>query len=330
MGRRRAARGTARDRGFGRSGPGIADAGVRMHPLRMPNIPANGIQLEYDTFGPDAGRPLVLIMGLGGQMLMWDEAFCEALAERGHRVVRFDNRDVGLSTKFDEAGVPDVPALMAAAASGQSVEVPYTLDDMADDVAGLLDALGLTSAHVCGASLGGMIAQTVAIRHAPRVRSLVSIMSTTGSPDVSPARPEAMQVLLAPPPADRAGNIERAIETWRVIGSPGYPADPERIRERSEILYDRAFTPTGTARQMAAILAHGSRGEALAGVTVPTLVIHGTDDPLVPIEGGRDTARAIPGAELLEVEGMGHDLPPALFERFADAISEHTRKAESA
>ncbi|MEN8182861.1 MAG: alpha/beta fold hydrolase [Myxococcota bacterium] len=295
----------------------------------MPTLESNGIQLEYDTFGDRSGRPLLLIMGLGAQMILWDEEFCEALAARGHWVVRFDNRDVGLSTKFDEAGVPNVLELMQRTAAGEPVFTPYTLDEMADDAAGLLDALELDSAHVCGASMGGMIAQTVAIRHPERLRSLVSIMSTTGDPDLPPARPDAMVILMTPPPSDRAGSIERAVTTWKTIGSPGFAFDETRIRERAGRLYDRCFHPAGVSRQLAAILAHGSRSEALGGVTVPTLVVHGDADPLVPVEGGRDTAKRIPGAELLVIEGMGHDLPPALWPRLADAISEHTAKASS-
>ena len=295
----------------------------------MARLRANGIELEYDSFGSQTGRPLVLVMGLGGQMIMWDEGFCEALAERGHWVVRFDNRDVGLSTKFDAAGIPNVLELMQQSAAGRTPAVPYTLDDMADDAAGLLDALGLDDVHLCGASMGGMIAQTVAIRHGRRLRSLTSIMSSTGNPSVPPAKPEAMSVLMTPPPTDRAGSLDAAVRTWRTIGSPGFPFDEARIRERAGRLYDRAFYPQGTARQLAAIVAHGSRAEKLRSVSTPTLVIHGAADPLVPLEGGRDTARSIPGAELLVIEGMGHDLPEGAWPTLIGAISEHTAKAEA-
>jgi pimeloyl-ACP methyl ester carboxylesterase len=294
----------------------------------MPQAKANGIQLEYETFGRASDAPLLLIMGLGAQMLLWDEEFCGLLAERGHYVIRFDNRDVGLSTKFDHAGVPNVVAMMQPGADRSSA--PYTLDDMADDAAGLLGALGIGSAHVVGASMGGMIAQTVAYRHAAKTRSLVSIMSSTGNPALPPAKPEAMAVLMTPRPPDRASNVEAAVLAARVIGSPAYPADEARLRQRAGLMFDRAFTPFGTVRQMAAIFAHGSRVKRLAAVAAPTLVIHGVADPLVPIEGGRDTARSIPGAELLEIEGMGHDLPPALWTQLADAIAAHTKKAEAA
>jgi pimeloyl-ACP methyl ester carboxylesterase len=295
----------------------------------MARARANGIEIEYDTFGARDGRPLLLVMGLGGQSLMWDEAFCEALAERGHFVVRFDNRDVGLSSKFGHAGVPNVMELMMKAASGQPLDVPYTLDDMADDAAGLLDALELETAHVCGASMGGMIVQTLAIRHPARLRSLVSIMSTTGDPSLPPAQPEAMAVLVTPPPADRAGSLDAAVRTWRTIGSPGFPFDEAKIRERAGRLYDRSFYPEGVVRQLAAILAHGNRAPKLREVATPALVIHGAADPLVPLAGGEHTARSIPGAELLVVEGMGHDLPEGAWPRIIGAISEHTAKAEA-
>ncbi len=296
----------------------------------MPKIECRDLTFEYDAFGDPSGRPLLLVMGLGAQMTLWDEGFCNELADRGHHVVRFDNRDVGLSSKFGHAGIPDVMSLMAQATSGEPVDVPYTLDDMADDAAGVLEALGMEDAHVCGASMGGMIVQTLAIRHPQRLRSLTSVMSTTGNPAVPPATPEAMAVLLGPPPASRDEAIERSVTSARVIGSPGFPVDEARIRERAAANYDRSFYPEGAARQFAAIVAHGNRVEALRTVAVPTLVIHGTDDPLVSIEGGRDTAASIPGARLLEIEGMGHDLPVPAWGRLADAIAEHTRKAEAA
>jgi pimeloyl-ACP methyl ester carboxylesterase len=293
----------------------------------MSSLQANGIRIEYESFGDRGARPLLLVMGLGAQMLLWEDEFCEALAERGHFVVRFDNRDVGLSTKLEGAGVPNPLELMQRAASGQPLQVPYTLDEMADDAAGVLDALDLESAHVCGASMGGMIAQTLAYRHPARVRSLTSIMSTTGDPSLPQAAPEAMAVLLSPPPATRAEAVEQGVKTWRVIGSPGFPFDEERVRRRVGVLHDRCFYPQGTARQLAAILAHGNRRPSLARVAAPTLVIHGAADPLVPLAGGHDTAEAIPGAELLVIEGMGHDLPPEAWPRIVAAIAAHTERA---
>lgn len=294
----------------------------------MPNVKANGIQIEYDTFGNRASRPLLLVMGLGTQMIAWDEAFCQQLAERGHFVVRFDNRDVGLSTKFEAAGLPNVLKAMAAAARGEEVRAPYTLDDMAEDTVGLLEALGLATAHVCGASMGGMIAQTMAIRHPSRLKSLISIMSSTGNPKLPPAQPEAMKALMKPTPPEREAFIEHMLQTWRAIAGRGFPFDVDRMRSQMARSYDRSYCPAGTVRQLMAIIAQGNRKPALAAVRAPTLVIHGADDPLVPVAAGRDTAEAIAGAELLIIEGMGHDLPPAVWPRLVDAISAHTQKAE--
>ena len=294
----------------------------------MPHAKSNGIELEYETFGRASDRPLLLIMGLGAQMLQWDEQFCELLAERGQYVIRFDNRDVGLSTKFDHAGVPDLAALMQRGADRSAV--PYTLDDMADDAVGLLAALGLASAHIFGASMGGMIAQTVAYRHAAKTRSLISLYSSTGNPALPPASPEAMAVLMAPRPSDRAGNIAAVVNAALVTGGPAYPVDPAYLRRRAELMYDRSFTPTAAARHLAAVTAHGNRAARLAAITAPTLVIHGTADPLVRVEAGRDTAKSIPGAELVEIEGMGHGIPPQLWTRLAEMIAAHTRKAETA
>lgn len=294
----------------------------------MPSVTANGIQIEYDSFGDRGGRPLLLIMGLATQMIGWDEAFCEQLAARGHYVLRFDNRDVGLSSKIESAGVPNVLKAMAQAARGEKVSAPYTLADMAADAVGLLAALGIESAHVCGASMGGMIAQTMALRHPERVRSLISIMSTTGNPALPPPRPEAMRALLRPTPAKRAAFIEHMVETWRALAGRGIPFDEARIRAQSARAFDRCYCPTGTVRQMMAIITQDNRKPALAKVRVPALVIHGAEDPLVPVEAGRDTAEAIPGAELLIIEGMGHDLPPAVWPQLVAAISRHTAQAE--
>jgi len=296
----------------------------------MPNVKANGIQIEYDTFGNPADEPLLLIMGLGSQMILWHEDLCRMFAEHGHYVIRFDNRDVGLSSKIEEAGIPDVMAIITAIMERRPIEAPYTLDHMADDAVGLLDALRIDRAHVCGASMGGMIAQTVAIRHPRRVKSLVSIMSTTGDPSLPPAKADAMAFLITPPPQDRDGLIEHSVKLWRTIGSPGFPFDEEFIRERSAQLYDRCFYPQGQVRQLAAILAHGSRRDRLKDVRIPTLVIHGIDDPLVPVEGGKDTAAHIEGAELMLVEGMGHDNPRQVWPRAVEAITALTRRAARA
>jgi pimeloyl-ACP methyl ester carboxylesterase len=293
----------------------------------MPRTRANGIEIEYEVFGDESARPLLLIMGLGAQMILWDEQFCTGLADRGHYVVRFDNRDVGLSSKLDSEPAPNPMELMQARMDGRDVEVPYTLDDMADDAAGLLDALEVERAHVVGASMGGMIAQVLTLRHAPRVSSLTSIMSSTGNPDLPPAKPEAMAVLMTPVPAEREAAIEQSVRASRVIGSSGFPFDEARVRERAGRTFDRCFYPQGVARQMAAILSSPSRREALAAVSVPSLVIHGDADPLVPVEGGHDTHAALPEAELLLIEGMGHDLPIGAWPRIIAAVSELTEKA---
>ena len=292
----------------------------------MPHVAANGITIEYEEFGDRGGRPLLLIMGLGAQMILWREEFCEQLAARGHRVIRFDNRDVGKSSWFDAFGVPDVTAAVGAALLRQPVKAPYLIRDMAADAVGLLDALHIDQAHVVGAAMGGMIAQAVTIEFPSRVRTLTSIMSSTGNPDLPPATPAAMSVLLAPPPTNRDEAIERSVAVFRTIGSPGFPFDEADVRERAALSYDRGFNPAGTVRQLVAILASGSRKDALKAVRVPALVIHGKDDPLVAFAAGQDTAAAIPGAELLAIDGMGHDLPRALWPRIIDAISTLTAR----
>jgi pimeloyl-ACP methyl ester carboxylesterase len=293
----------------------------------MPNVRANGIDIEYDEFGDRTARPVLLIMGLGAQMILWHEDFCTQLAARGHRVIRFDNRDVGKSSKLNHLGVPNVLLAMGAALARQPVSAPYRISDMAGDAVGLLGALDIDKAHIVGASMGGMIAQSLAIEHPTRVLSLTSIMSSTGNPDLPQARPEAISALLAPPPASRQASIERAVSVFRVIGSPGFPFDEAYVRERAALSYDRGFSPEGVVRQLVAIVASGSRTQALRSVTVPTLVIHGRDDPLVPLAAGQDTAAAVPGAELMVIDGMGHDLPRAVWPRIIDAISALTARA---
>ncbi len=294
----------------------------------MPRAHTNGIELEYEVLGPPGGRPLLLIQGLGMQMIHWDAGFCAQLVERGHQVVRFDNRDVGLSTWLDDLGFPNIAGAMAAAAQGEKAETPYTLSDMAADVAGLLDAVGWKSAHVAGVSMGGMIAQTLAIEHPARVRSLTSIMSSTGAPGLPGPTAEAAMVLMTPPPPDREGAIASAVQAFKTIGSPGYPIDEAFLRERAGAAYDRGFHPLGIGRQLTAILGSGSRREALAAVKAPTLVIHGRQDPLVQLACGEDTASAIPGARLEIIDGMGHDLPPSLWSRLIDLISAHTQRTD--
>jgi len=293
----------------------------------MPSVAANGIQIEYETFGNSSGRPLLLIIGLGAHMIHWDADLCKDLAARGHYVVRFDNRDVGLSTKFGETGIPDLPEIFGKLLRGEKVKPPYTLDDMADDAVALLDGLNIPKAHVCGMSMGGMIAQTIAIRRPERILSLISIYSTTGNPELPQAKPEIINLLIAPPPTERQAFIEHMLVVFKTISGPGFPPDEAWTRKIIGESYDRSFYPEGITRQLVAILTQPNRAPALSSVKVPALVIHGTSDPLVPVEGGKDTARAIPRAELMLIEGMGHDLPHGgAWPRMVEAIDNHTRK----
>ena len=286
-------------------------------------VRANGIELALDAFGDGRDPPLVLLMGLGLPRLGWDEELCRVLAARGFHVVRFDNRDVGGSTHLHDAPRPD----LAAALRGDTSSAAYRLEDMADDTAGLLDVLGIESAHLGGASMGGMIAQTLAIRRPERVRSLTSIMSTV-APWVGPPRRDVVSVLFAPPARTREEHEEAAVATWRLIGSPGFEFDEARVREHARRTWDGGHDPRGVARQLMAIQASGDRTEALRLLEVPTLVIHGAADPLIQLAGGEATAAAIPGARLEVVEGMGHDLPAELYGFFADRIEELARAAD--
>lgn len=286
-----------------------------------------GMELEYDTFGSPDDPALLLIMGFTAQMTTWDERFCRMLADTGLHVIRFDNRDCGLSTKLDGVAV-DVAATMAAAFAGQEIPpVPYTLSDMAADAIGLLDHLGIERAHVMGASMGGMIAQTVAIEHSHRCHSLVSVMSTVGDPSVGQAAPEVTALLIAPPPTTRDEYIEAA-PRFMVWQSVRY-RDEARTKELAAQSYDRSFYPEGAPRQLAAIVASGDRSAKLAEVSVPTLVIHGRDDVLITPSGGIRTAELIPGAHLLLAADMGHDLPEPLWPLFVGTIANHIRLASS-
>ena len=290
----------------------------------MQTTRAGDVELAYETFGSPEDTPLLLVMGLATQMIGWPDEFCRLLAEHGLYVVRFDNRDIGLSTHLDDAGAPDVLAVMGGDHSG----VAYGLADLADDTAGLLDALGIGSAHVVGASMGGMIAQLLAIRHPDKVRSLTSIMSTTGDPAVGTPAEAAIGVLLAPPATDRDAALQRAVDTFRVIGSPGFEFDEAGVRDRAGLSFDRAYDPAGVARQLAAILTTPDRTADLARVAVPTLVVHGEQDALVNVSGGRATAAAVPGAELLVVDGMGHDLPREVWPQLVERITALVERAE--
>jgi len=287
---------------------------------------ANGISITYEDKGPKDAPAILLVMGLGGQLTLWPDEFVDALVAHGFRVVRYDNRDVGLSTRFDAAGVPNLKWMFVKAALKLPVRSAYTLADMAADGMALLDHLGIVRAHVVGASMGGMIAQHIAARYPDRILSLTSVMSTTGNPRLPRAQKEAMRVLAnRPMSGDKEALIAYSVNAARVIGSPGYPAAEERLQRRVRSDFERGWYPQGVARQMAAIVADGDRRSMLKDVKAPTLVIHGEADPLVPIAGGRDTAETIPGARLLTIPGMGHDLPLALVDTLADAIAEHAK-----
>ncbi|MHA1992799.1 MAG: alpha/beta hydrolase [Candidatus Hodarchaeales archaeon] len=293
----------------------------------MPKAKANNIEIEYELFGNASDKPLLLVMGLGAQMIAWDVKFIQHLVDRGFYVIRFDNRDVGLSTKCEEAGAPNLMQAFATAQSGGTVESPYSLEDMADDAVGLLDVLNIEKAHICGASMGGMIVQVIALRHPTRVISLCSIMSTTGNPDLPPAKPEILQLLTTPVPPEREAYIENGIKAGKILYGSGFPYDEARGRELAGKAFDRCFYPPGFGRQLLAIMANGNRKPKLASVTVPTLVIHGGDDQLVPVEGGKDTHEAIPGSELIIIDGMGHSLPPETWTQITDAIKANAAKA---
>lgn len=285
---------------------------------------SRSLSLYYDRFEPagstSAEHPLVLlIMGLGAQCVQWDADLCQALADRGYLVVRFDNRDIGLSTRLEDLPVPRVLELLSKVTQGQAVHVDYCLTDLAADAARLITALGYERAHVVGASMGGMIAQRMALHFSGQVRSLTSIMSTTGAPDLPRGTPQAFAALTSPPPTTLEEFEEYSLKLWRVIGSPKL-SDGARTRRAARLVFERGTYPHGFLRQFAAVIAEGSRREALAQLKLPTLVIHGSADPLIPVECGRDTARAIPGADLLELADMGHDLPECYWPQMLDAM----------
>jgi pimeloyl-ACP methyl ester carboxylesterase len=295
----------------------------------MPKARVNGISIEHDSFGSEDAEPMLLISGLGVQMTRWTAPFCQLLAAQGFHVIRFDNRDVGLSTHFADTPVPDLAAVVGALGRGERPDVPYTLDDMADDAVGLLEALGIEQAHIVGRSMGGMIAQIVASEHPKRTLTLTSIMSSSGNPGLPPSSPEAMAVLTqrSPHPSlDEKGFLDHSVRAARILGSPGFPFD--EVAQRAQALGEakRAYDPTGFGRQIAAIVAAGDRRARLNTIAVPTLVLHGAADPLIPLAGGADTAANIKGAELRVIEGMGHEIPPGLFETVALAIADNARR----
>ena len=282
------------------------------------------LDLCWQQFGADDAPPVLMIMGLGAQMILWPDELCEMIAADGFRVIRFDNRDSGRSTILAEAPTGTVPQALA----GKIPVGAYSLSDMAGDAVGLLGALGIDAAHVVGSSLGGMIAQTLTLEHPDRVLSLVSIMSTTGDPSVGGATQAGLEALTTVPPQDRDGYVEVLLEARRKIGSPGFPFDEERSRRIATLGFDRGFHPKGTVRQTIAIIASGDRTGRLGEIRVPTVVIHGEDDPLIGVSGGEATAAAIPDAKLVVIPGMGHDLPAGVWEQVAGEITENARSAE--
>jgi pimeloyl-ACP methyl ester carboxylesterase len=300
----------------------------------MPTLPSNGIQLEYEVRGDAAAPPVLLIMGLGMPAAMWPDEFVQSLLAQGFRVILFDNRDSGGSTRLADAAVPNVPMAIARALLRRKVRSPYTLDDMATDTAGLLDALGIDRAHVVGVSMGGMIGQVLAARHPQRVLSLTSVMSSTGNPQrkIAFGKRSALRAILHPPPPsdDIPATVAHLERVFAAIGSPGFPQDPAALRQHFEKVARRGLYRAGTARQLLAILGSGDRRGMLSNITAPTFIVHGGDDPLVPLAAGLDTARCIPGARLEVIMGMGHDFPPALMTSVAAKIGEHCRAASVA
>jgi len=290
---------------------------------------ANGIDICYEIFGEAGAEPMLLIMGLGAQMVLWDDAFCEQLAARGLRVIRFDNRDIGQSSKLSGGKRLTALELLKLRLLKIPVAAPYRLRDMAQDTVALMDALSIRSAHLVGASMGGMIAQEIAISFPERVRSLTSIMSTTGNPRVPPPTKEASAMLMAPPPQTRDEYIARFAQNWKILRAGSFPEDEALDRSRAERTYDRGLNAAGVGRQLRAILASGNRKARLRSVEAPTLVIHGTADPLVHPMGGQDTAASIPGAKLMMVQGMGHALPLPMWPQIIEAIDRHAHGASA-
>ena len=294
----------------------------------MPKTRANGIELHYEEHGNPSDPAMLLIMGFGAQLTLWPDELVEALASEGFRVIRYDNRDIGLSHKFDGVKAPGLVKMTLMSKLGLTPRVPYTLADMAADGVGLLDALGIDKAHIVGASMGGMIAQHLAAKYPGRCLSFTQIFSTTGDPKLPAAKKEALQALVTRPKSDAEDAlVEHGIMLARTIGSPAYPSPEDRLRERTLTSVRRSFYPQGPTRHLSAIVADGDRSAMLREISVPTLVLHGEDDPLVPCEGGRATAECIPGAKLKTIPGWGHDLPLELVDDLAQDIVDHAKNS---
>ncbi|MBX7535202.1 alpha/beta fold hydrolase [Qipengyuania sp. GH1] len=297
----------------------------------MPKATANGIEIYYEEQGDPSAPAMLLIMGFGAQLTLWPDELVDELAGKGFRVIRYDNRDIGLSHKFDGVKAPGLVKMTVMGKLGLMPKVPYTLADMAADAVGLLDALGIAKAHIVGASMGGMIAQHVAAKYPDRCLSFTQVFSTTGNPRLPAAKKEALQALVTRPKSDEEeALVEHGIMLARTIGSPGYPSAEERLRDRTLTSVRRNYYPEGPTRHLSAIVADGDRSAMLREITVPTLVLHGEDDPLVPCEGGRDTAACIPGARLKTIPGWGHDLPLELVDELAGQIAAHAKGASAA
>jgi pimeloyl-ACP methyl ester carboxylesterase len=292
---------------------------------RMPKTNVNNVEIEYETIGDPNSKPLLLIAGLGSQMYAWPDEMCNNLAHNGFFVIRFDNRDVGLSTKFGEAGIPDFTEINTAYARGEKPKVPYTLEDMVNDAVGILDTLKIDKAHICGASMGGMIAQVFAYKHPSRVLSLAIIMSTTGNPELPPGKPEILMQFFAPIPSEREAYSDEAVRRDRLIYGT-FDFDEVQAREYRTKEYDRCYYPEGVIRQLAALAVPGNIQPEISAIRAPTVVIHGSEDPFYPIEVGKVIAKAIPGAELLILKGMGHSFPREVVPRIVNALIKNSNK----
>jgi pimeloyl-ACP methyl ester carboxylesterase len=298
----------------------------------MSRAATNGVELEYETWGPEGGEPLLLVGGLGVQILSWTRTFVDSLVARGFCVIAYDNRDIGLSTKHDDWGPADIKAAFTQARAKQKVEAPYTLEDLADDAAGLLDAMGIEKAHVVGSSNGGAIAQTLAIRHPGKIATMASIMATSGRRGLPRPEGNVAEWLAKPrnPSGTREGAMDEAIATSHLIGSPGFSRDEPEIRDRAGRLFDRSFYPAGNSRQLLASIASGDgRVSRLGEISAPTMVIHGREDPLVNLECAKDVRKSIHGADILVIDGMGHDYPNGAVPAIADAIAQNASKAKA-